>query len=230
MVVHNRPVAKMPVIIKRHYDDKVLYEAPAAETLKDALEQAVADNARLVGANLDGANLDGVHLVNASLDSCSLVNANLVNASLDGCSLVSAILVSADLDGASLVNASLVNARLDNARLDSCNLVNANLINARLDNASLANARLPTGETWDEYITQVVPALLTAGGRELAAVATEQTWACHTWENCPIAEAFETHGLFDVPMLLRPRVEQFLQLFDARVIPLEAVLRTAAAS
>ena len=165
MVVHNRPVAKMPVIIKRHYDDKVLYEAPAAETLKDALEQAVADN-----------------------------------------------------------------ARLDNARLDSCNLVNANLINARLDNASLANARLPTGETWDEYITQVVPALLTAGGRELAAVATEQTWACHTWENCPIAEAFETHGLFDVPMLLRPRVEQFLQLFDARVIPLEAVLRTAAAS
>ena len=59
--------------------------------LREALERAVKDRARLVGASLDGASLDGARLdgarlVGASLDGASLVGASLVGASLDGAS------------------------------------------------------------------------------------------------------------------------------------------------
>lgn len=153
------------ITIRRYLDDKVLYEAPQAETVKEAVEQAVADRANLSGANL--------------------VRANLVRA----------------------------------------NLGDANLIGAHL-----IGARLPTGETWAEYLTEVVPALLTAGGKELAAVATKEHWDCHTWSNCPMAAAFGTETLSGVPALLRPRAQQFIQLFDAGLIPLDAVLGTEATS
>src|SRR5206468_1348922 len=73
------------------------------DTLKEAVEAAVAAGARLDGASLDGARLDG-----ASLDGASLVRARLDGARLDG----------ARLDGASLVRASLDGASLDGASLD----------------------------------------------------------------------------------------------------------------
>jgi hypothetical protein len=76
---------------------------------------------------------------------------------------------------------------------------------------------LPTGETWDEYLTETVPALLTAGGKTLDSFA--EHFACHSWNNCPMAHAFNTHGLEGVPLLLRPRAEQFIQFFDAEQIP-----------
>ena len=54
--------------------------------LREALEIAVKDRARLVGASLDGASLDGASLDGARLDGASLVGASLVGASLDGAS------------------------------------------------------------------------------------------------------------------------------------------------
>ena len=83
--------------------------------LREALEIAVKDRARLVGASLDGASLDGARLDGARLVGASLDGASLVGASLDGASLVGASLVGASLDGASLVGASLVGASLDGA-------------------------------------------------------------------------------------------------------------------
>jgi hypothetical protein len=82
--------------------------------------------------------------------------------------------------------------------------------------------RLETGETFAEYVRDVVPALCTAGGKPLAEVAA--AWDCHTWgrpgnPSCPMAVAFGVHRLEDVPVLYRPRAEQFVRLFDARLLP-----------
>lgn len=86
------------------------------------------------------------------------------------------------------------------------------------------NVRLPTGETFEEYLSQTVPALLVAGGKKLEEVATPEVWKCHEWENCPMATAFSVKSLEEIPILFRPRASQFVQLFDARQIPLEKVL------
>ena len=167
------------IIIKRAYDGAVLYEAPKAVTIKEAVEAAVFDGASLVNARLDGANL--------------------VNASLDG----------ANLNGANLNDARLIGARLDGASLDE-------------------DTQLPTGEKWSEYLRETLPALLTAGGRALGEVATEEHWSCQNWSNCPMHAAFGAEDISGVPILLRPRAEQFIQLFDARLIPLDAVSGTVA--
>lgn len=91
----------------------------------------------------------------------------------------------------------------------------ANLRGADLHGAE--NVRLPTGETWHEYLTETVPALLTAGGKSLESFA--EHFVCHSWDNCPMAHAFDAHGINGVPVLLRPRAEQFIQFFDAGQIP-----------
>jgi hypothetical protein len=122
----------------------------------------------------------------------------------------------ARLDGARLVDANLDGASLDHARLDG-----ARLVGARLDLAK--NLTLPTGETWEEYLTRTVPALLTAGGRTLDEVANLEHWGCHDWSNCPIRAAFGVDSTDKVPPLYRQHARQFVALFDAGQIPLERV-------
>jgi hypothetical protein len=63
----------------------------------------------------------------------------------------------------------------------------------------------------------VVPALCQSGGKTLADVAA--AWDCHEWANCPMHVAFGAASESDCPILLRPRVTQFVQLFDAGLIP-----------
>ena len=193
----------MKIEIKSWYDGKILFEGEFG-SLKLAVEAAVGQEIRLSGASLAGANLAGANLAEASL----------ARANLDGASLAGA-----NLAGANLAEASLARANLDGARLAGARLARANLDGASLDEKTI----LPTGETWKEYLTVVVPALLTAGGKSLQEIATPKTWDCHTWENCPMAEAFGGHSLQDVPILLRPRAEQFIKFFDAKLIPLETI-------
>ena len=81
----------------------------------------------------------------------------------------------------------------------------------------MENAHLETGETFREYIDDVLPAFLTAGGKSLEEVAAG--WECYSWDNCPVAIAFGCHAIDGVPKLLRPRAEQFIRLFDARLLP-----------
>jgi len=148
----------------------------------------------------------GVEL--AVQSGASLVGASLVGASLDGASLVGASLDGASLDGASLDGASLRRASLDGASLDG-----ASLDGASLDGAS----RLPTGETIEEYIRDVVPALCTAGGRSIEEVAA--AWERHDWGHSPLSVAFCAGAMEQIPLLHRPRARQFSQLFDAGLIP-----------
>lgn len=72
-----------------------------------------------------------------------------------------------------------------------------------------------------------MPALLIAGGRSLAEVATLETWACHNWNNCPMASAFNVHSLSDVPPLFRHEANQFVQFFDQGLIPLPTAPATS---
>ena len=98
-------------------------------------------------------------------------------------------------------------------------LENAVKARADLTGANLTRALLPTSESWEDYLAEVVPALLTAGGKTLAEVATPEHWNYHTWDNCPMAAAFCCNQMDAVPALYRPRAEQFIQFFDAGLIP-----------
>jgi hypothetical protein len=102
------PVAQTMTIRRR--DGSIIGEFPGA-TLREALENAVRDRAKLVGAylgdtNLGGASLAGAHLVGAHLVGANLVRANLVRANLVGASLDGT-----NLGGAKLVGAKLVGKR-----------------------------------------------------------------------------------------------------------------------
>lgn len=81
----------------------------------------------------------------------------------------------------------------------------------------IKNSYLESGETLDQYIKEVLPVFLTAGGKTLAEVAAG--WQCHSWDNCPTAIAFGCHSLEGVPRLLQPRARQFIFLFDAGLLP-----------
>ena len=103
---------------------------------------------------------------------------------------------------------------------------------ANLTRADLTGAILPAGYRWEAYLAEVVPALLMAGGKPLAdvlaALKARGGWAaCHQWSNCPLHEAFGADGLDGVPPLYRWEAAQFVQLFDAGLIP-EPVLPESA--
>lgn len=121
--------------------------------------------------------------------------------------------------GANLSDADLRGANLRGAYLRGADLNGANLYGADLHGANLGGAQMPYGETWEQYLSEVVPALLTAGGKTLNEVLSTGCWKCHDWGNCPMHGAFgiddESHG----PALLRPRIREFVQLFDAGLIP-----------
>jgi hypothetical protein len=102
---------------------------------------------------------------------------------------------------------------------------------ANLAGAYLAGeTRLPAGFAGKLYLSELVPALLTAGGKKLEEVANSETWGCHSWGSegrelaCPIATAFDVHQISDVPILYREQANFFIQVFDAKLVPLDAVL------
>jgi len=148
---------------------------------------------------------------------------NLEGAYLEGADLRGADLEGADLEGAYLEGAYLKGAHLEGANLEGAYLEGANLKGAYLH----PSTRLDTGETFEEYLRDVLPALCTAGGRALADVITREHWECHEWANCPMAAAFGVKDPNGCPVLLRPRVDQFVKLFDSGLIPLAAARAAA---
>jgi hypothetical protein len=188
--------------------------------LQDAnLQGAYLRDANLRGANLQGANLQGANLQGAYLQGADLQGANLQGAYLQGADLQGANLQGANLRGAYLQDADLQGADLQGANLQGANLRGANLRGANLQD----DTRMPHGETWGEYLEFVVPQLCMAGGKPLAAVACDEHWKCNSWDNCPMAAAFDVNSEDQVPILLRPRVREFVQFFDAGLIPMPKV-------
>jgi hypothetical protein len=78
---------------------------------------------------------------------------------------------------------------------------------------------MPCGETWEQYREEVVPALLTYGGKTVAEVLATGCWECHEWSNCPMHSALGIGSVDHAPLLIRPRVTEFVQYFDAGLIP-----------
>ena len=118
-----------------------------------------------------------------------------------------------------IIEAVKTGAHLRGADLDGADLDGAYLRGANLGDTTV----MPNGETWKQYREEVLPALLTAGGKSLAEVACAEHWDCHDWGNCPMAAAFGIASDFEGPPLLRPRIREFIQLFDARLIPMPVV-------
>ena len=111
---------------------KVLFELEKENnTIKETLEQAIKENAKLYNANLYNANLRGANLRSA----------NLYNATIEGANLEGANLYNANLRGANLYNANLRGANLEGANLYNANLYNANLRGANLDGANLEDSK-----------------------------------------------------------------------------------------
>ena len=124
-----------------------------------------------------------------------------------------------------LCGADLRWADLRWADLRWANLCEANLSGVDLREVDLRGANLPTNESWEDFLSIVVPALLIAGGKTLESC--KEHFQCHSWNNCPMSHAFNGQSIKDVPMLLRPRVEQFIQFFDANLITWPLLARYA---
>ena len=228
-------------IVDRYTKAVVLYHSNDAVDVAGAVKEAVGEGADLGGADLHGADLRGANLRGAILHGADLRGANLRGAilggadlggaDLRGANLRGAILGGANLRGADLRGANLRGAILGGADLRGANLRGANLHGANLHGADLHGANLrgailddetvmPNGETWREYLQFVVPQLCMAGGKPLSAVACEEHWKCNSWDNCPMAAAFSVKSEADTPILLRPRVREFVQFFHAGLIPM----------
>ena len=109
---------------------------------------------------------------------------------------------------------------LEAAVKSNTNLRGANLWDANLGGVQISpETRLDTGETFKQYLEEVVPQLLTAGGKTVKEIVKSKAWDCHEWSNCPMAFAFGIKDTSEAPILLRPRVAQFIKLFDAKLIP-----------
>jgi hypothetical protein len=132
--------------------------------------------------------------------------------------LSDAYLSGANLSGAYLRGADLRRAYLSGADLSDADLSGAYLRRANLRGADLSEAIMPGGYTFEVYKSEVVPALLTAGGKTLEEVVGA-SWECHEWTNCPMAIAFDVHSEDDIPPLYREQARLFIQLFDAELIP-----------
>jgi len=206
-----------------------------AELPGAALVGAKLSGANLKGANLWGATLRGAILADADMKGIVLANSDLEGATLTGVDLEFGMLRRANLKGANLRDADLTYATLSGANLEGAALVGANLVGVKLTGAILwragiagsKNLRLPTGETWEEYLAETVPALLVAGGDFLRYVATEASWKpkAARYADTPMGIAFAVDAPWKVPSLYRQHAEQFMMLLDSGQIPLDAILK-----
>ena len=79
--------------------------------LKEAVEEAVGEDAYFEGANLEGAYLEDANLEGADLEGAYLEDADLEGANLKGANLEGANLEGADLKGAYLEDANFYHTK-----------------------------------------------------------------------------------------------------------------------
>jgi len=180
-------------------------------------------DADLSGAILSGAILSGADFSGAILRYAILSGADFSGADFSGAILRGAILRGADFSGAIFSGADFSGADFSGAILSyaifsGADFSGADFSGADFSGANFSGAILRGGLKWERYLAELVPALLTAGGKTLEEVVT-QAWDCHSWENCPMAVAFGVHKIADIPPLYQHEAAFFIQLFDAKQIP-----------
>jgi hypothetical protein len=218
-------------------------DAPESLKLGLAVQWAVKERADLRGTKLRGADLREAKLCGADLSGADLFEAELCGAKLFGAYLFGVDLREADLSeadlreaylrraklrGADLSGASLRGASLRGADLRGVDLSEADLRGVHLRDADLTGAKnidsmvMPDGLTFAEYKRDVVPALLTAGGKTLDEIREAGAWDCHDWSNRPMHVAFgvnHTSEMVGPFAIYRQRACEFIQFFDAGLIP-----------
>ena len=102
--------------IKNRFTENIIYTS-SKTTIKEAITDAVKNEANLYEANLRGADLYGANLYEANLREADLYGANLYGADLRGADLYEANLREANLYGANLYGADLREADLREAEL-----------------------------------------------------------------------------------------------------------------
>jgi len=107
------------------FEGEVLFESER-KTIKEAVEEAVSKNIRLVGADLSNTDLSNANLRNAELSVADFRNSDLSNADFSN-----ADLECADFRGSDLRNANFSKADLIGAYLGKSNLSGADLQNTR---------------------------------------------------------------------------------------------------
>jgi len=188
-------------------------DAPESVKLGLAVQWAVKERANLRGAKLRGVDLREVDLREADLREADLFGAYLCGVDLR----------EADLRGADLCWANLRDAYLHRAKLRGADLSGASLRGAKLCGAkNIDSMVMPDGLTFAEYKRDVVPALLTAGGKTLDEIREAGAWDCHEWSNCPMHVAFGVYHTTEMVgpfAIYRQRADEFIQFFDAGLIP-----------
>jgi len=143
---------KKPIEIKDRYSSRVLFETEA-ETLKDALEEAVISDVNLSCADLRNTDLHEACLANAELSCADLSGANLFKAILWRATLIGTRFCNVDLRYANFRYANLKQAVLQNsdlicAQFLQSDLTKANFQGSNLEGAELQGANL-TGTSFD---------------------------------------------------------------------------------
>jgi hypothetical protein len=114
------------------------------------------------------------------------------------------------------------------ADLSGADRSGADLSGADLSGAVLSGAKeldgmvMPDGLTFAHYKRDVVPALLVAGGKSLDDLKAAGAWDCHDWSNCPMHVAFGVNSTSEMTgpfAIYRQRADEFIQFFDAGLIP-----------
>ena len=190
------------------------------------MRYAEMSGAEMSGADMQNAILTSANMRSADMRHSDMRNANMRSADMRHSDMRSADMRNADMRNADMRSADMRSADMRCADMRSADMSGALMNRAMLNGANMRSAVLTTGESWEKYLSVVVPALCQAGGQPLVAVA--DAWNCHEWSNCPMRVAFGVRDEKDYPLLLQPRVAQFVQLFDAGLIkkPVAVVLST----
>lgn len=142
----------------KNIEGKTLFVSHMAQTVKEAVVEAVGAYTNLSRVDLRGADLKGAYLINAVLYKADLSGANLTDANLSHANLQGANLSCADLIATNLSSTDLhlANLRYANAKkadfayadMRMADLRDMTFIGADLSFASVANAEV------DENILQ----------------------------------------------------------------------------
>ena len=194
---------------------------PYSLQLGTAVKLALKQGSDLSGSNLRGSDLRGSDLRGSDLSGSNLSDSNLRDSNLSGSNLSGSNLSGSDLRDSNLRGSNLSGSNLSGSDLSGSNLSDSNLRGSDLSGSTKLSpsTRLDTGETWQQYLDETLRALLTATGKTIEQVVASGCWDCHSWSNCPMHEVFGAEREADCPILLRPRVRQFVQFFDAGLIP-----------
>jgi len=161
-------------------------------------------------------------LTRTEFHRADLAGADFRRTRLDGVSFIDADLTGADFRWADVSGADFTRATLAGANFRGAIYATPD-DQVCFESAKLSGRTvLPNGIRWGEYLNELVPTLLTAGGRPLSEVATPETWGNHETHNCPMTTAFGVRSFDKIPALYYREAELFSILFDAGLIPMPA--------